>query len=195
MYRIITNILKVILKMRGAFIIVNKENLPKNPGYIIACTHRGWVDVVALGAAILPEQIHFMAKKELFRNALFSRFLTAINAFPVDRKNPGTSSIKIPIQLLKSGKNVGIFPSGTRTSEEAPLKRGAVTIAKMGKVPIVPAAYSGPTNLKELFTNKKIKIIIGNPLIFEYENNNRHEIDDNTTRLSEVFRALEKSIN
>ncbi|PLR78374.1 1-acyl-sn-glycerol-3-phosphate acyltransferase [Bacillus sp. V3-13] len=195
MYRIITNILNVILKMRGAFIIVNKENLPKEPGYIIACTHRGWVDVVALGAAILPEQIHFMAKKELFRNAFFSRFLTSINAFPVDRKNPGTSSIKIPVQLLKNGKNVGIFPSGTRTSEEAPLKRGAVTIAKMAKVPIVPAAYSGPTNLKELLTNKEIKIIFGDPLFFNYTNNNREEIDNNTKTLSEVFKSLEKSIN
>ena len=78
-----------------------------------------------------------------------------IHAFPVDRENPGPSSIKTPIKLLKEGKIVGIFPSGTRTSEDVPLKRGAVTIAQMGKAPLVPAAYKGPSTGKALFKREK----------------------------------------
>ena len=48
--------------------------------------------------------------------------LTSLNAFPVDRENPGPSTLKRPVNLLKD-KTVGIFPTGHRTSAEgAPLK-------------------------------------------------------------------------
>ena len=46
-----------------------------------------------------------------------------------------------PVNLLKEHKTIGIFPTGHRTSVEgAPLKRGAATIAMLGKAPILPAA-------------------------------------------------------
>ncbi|MBW4885349.1 MAG: 1-acylglycerol-3-phosphate O-acyltransferase, partial [Bacillus sp. (in: Bacteria)] len=143
MYKFTGYAAKAILSLRGGIKVYNKENLPKDTGFVIACTHAGWVDVVALGVGILPMEIHYMAKKELFENKLSGSFLSSINAFPVDRENPGPSSIKTPIKLLKEGKIVGIFPSGTRSSEDVPLKRGAVTIAQMGRAPLVPAAYSG----------------------------------------------------
>ncbi len=44
------------------------------------------------------------------------------------------------------------------------MKRGAVTIAQMGKAPLVPAAYKGPSSGKELFKKGKMKLIIGEPL-------------------------------
>lgn len=78
-----------------------------------------------------------------------------LNAFPVDRENPGPSTIKVPRKLLKEEKVIGIFPSGTRTTNQVPLKRGAVTIAAYSNVPIIPAAYTGPNNFKELIKFKK----------------------------------------
>ncbi|MEG7335284.1 1-acylglycerol-3-phosphate O-acyltransferase [Bacillus sp. 0102A] len=164
MYKFCANALKVILSLRGGVKVYNKENLPADSGFVIACTHSGWVDVITLGVGILPYQIHYMAKKELFQNKWIGSFLKNINAFPVDRENPGPSSIKTPIKLLKEGEIVGIFPSGTRTSEDVPLKRGAVTIAQMGKAPLVPAAYKGPSSGKGLFKKEKMKLIIGEPL-------------------------------
>ena len=49
------------------------------------------------------------------------KFLSSLNAFPVDRENPGPSTLKRPINLLKEHKTVGIFPTGHRTSVGAPL--------------------------------------------------------------------------
>ncbi|MBT2573995.1 1-acylglycerol-3-phosphate O-acyltransferase [Bacillus sp. ISL-51] len=167
MYSFCANALKGILSLRGGIKVYNKENLPSDTGFVIACTHSGWVDVITLGVGILPQQIHYMAKKELFQKKGIGTFLKKVNAFPVDRENPGPSSIKTPIKLLKEGKIVGIFPSGTRTSEDVPLKRGAVTIAQMGKAPLVPAAYKGPSTGKELFKKGKMKLIIGEPLFQE----------------------------
>src|SRR5690625_3902192 len=149
-YSFAVNVVKIILGLFGRIREYKTDNKPKSASYIIACTHTGWVDILWLGSAMLPKQIHYMAKKELFTNGFLRWIMNNLNTFPVDRENPGPSTIKIPRKLLKEGKVVGIFPSGTRTSEEVPLKRGAVTIAGSSQVPIVPVAYTGPNNFKEI---------------------------------------------
>src|SRR5699024_8258183 len=156
--------LKIFLSIFGFLKVYQKENLPKEKGYVIACTHTGWVDILWLGVSILPTKVHYMAKKELFQTGFLKWLMESLNAFPVDRENPGPSSIKIPMQLIKEGKIVGIFPSGTITSEDVQLKRGAVTIASYAKAPIVPAAYVGPNNFKVLFKWQRPKIIFGKPI-------------------------------
>ncbi len=68
--------------------------------------------MVCLGIALYPLPVHFMAKKELFQTKLIKRLLENLNAFPVDRKNPGPSVLKIPIKLLRQNKIVGFFQVG-----------------------------------------------------------------------------------
>src|SRR5690625_4803161 len=129
MYYLAGYLLKIVLSIFGRLKVYNKEKLPENGGYVIACTHTGWVDILWLGISILPLKIHYMAKKELFESKPLRWLMEQLHAFPVNRENPGPSAIKIPRRLISEEKIVGIFPSGTRTSEEVPLKRGAVTIA------------------------------------------------------------------
>ncbi|MFS0821863.1 lysophospholipid acyltransferase family protein [Bacillus sp. 1P02SD] len=164
MYHFIASILKGILTATGGIKVYNKEKLPKDGAYVIACTHTGYIDILWLGVSLLPRQIHYMAKKELFTNKLIGSFLSKLNAFPVDRDNPGPSVLKIPSRLLSKGEIVGMFPSGTRTNEQTALKQGAITIAQRGKVPVVPAAYVGPNTVKELLKFKKAKLIFGDPM-------------------------------
>lgn len=143
--------------------VYGKENLPKDEGYVLACTHNGYIDILNLGVSIYPRQIHFMAKKQLFDIKILGWLITKLNAFPVDRENPGPSVIKVPRQLIKEGKIVGIFPSGTRTTSNTELKQGAITIAQMTKAKIVPAAYIGPKNIGEVLKRKKGYLIYGEP--------------------------------
>ena len=165
MYGIISKILDVILvKMAKSLYVIGKENIPKDSKYVVTCTHESYNEVIMLGMALLPNQIHYMAKKELFSNKWGGKFLSSLNAFPVDRENPGPSTLKRPINLLKEHKTVGIFPTGHRTSVEgAPLKRGAATIAMLGKAPILPAAYVGPKKIHGLITGQAM-IKIGEPI-------------------------------
>ncbi|MGL4522880.1 MAG: lysophospholipid acyltransferase family protein [Bacilli bacterium] len=144
----------------GKFTITGLENLPKDKGSVVVCNHRSFFDVIYLGIGIWPTHIHYMAKKELFGNAFSNWLFHALNAFPVDRENPGPSVIKIPLQLLKQNKAVGIFPSGTRSAENTGLKKGATTIAQLGRAPIVPCRYDGPTNAKEWLARKPITITV-----------------------------------
>ena len=142
MYKLAANIVKVFLMINGSKAkVYGQENLPAEGGYVIACTHNGYVDILNLGVSIYPREIHFMAKKQLFDMKGLGWLVKRLNAFPVDRENPGPSVIKIPRQLIKQGKVVGIFPSGTRSSENTDLKAGAITIAQLAKAQIVPAAY------------------------------------------------------
>ncbi|MEH7381003.1 1-acyl-sn-glycerol-3-phosphate acyltransferase [Bacillus sp. JJ1533] len=165
MYYFVANIVKGILTATGGIKLYHKEKLPKEGAYVVACTHTGYVDILWLGVSLLPRQIHYMAKKELFTNKLIGGFLSKLNAFPVDRSNPGPSVLKVPSRLLSKGEIVGIFPSGTRTNEQTALKQGAITIAQRSKVPVVPAVYVGPNTVKELVKFKKAKIIFGEPFL------------------------------
>lgn len=164
MYKFAAFVVKMFLSIFGRVKVLDKEKLPKSGSYVIACTHTGFVDILWLGIATLPTEIHYMAKKELFQNKPLKWLMESLHAFPVDRENPGPSAIKTPRKLLKEGKVVGIFPSGTRSSEDVPLKRGAVTIAVHADVPIVPAAYVGPNNFKDLFKRIKPRLIYGEPI-------------------------------
>src|SRR5690606_38529774 len=125
--------LKSILRIFGKIHVYNKQHLPKSGGYVIACTHTVWVDVLYLGTSLLPTKIHYMVKKELFKNKAIAWLLKKLNAFTVERENPGPSVIKIPHHLLFKGEVVGIFPSRKRTNEQVALKQGAIIIALRSK--------------------------------------------------------------
>ncbi|SOC41952.1 lysophospholipid acyltransferase family protein [Ureibacillus acetophenoni] len=191
-------------RLVNAFLTVNgskakvygKENLPnEEEGYIVACTHNGYVDILNLGVSIFPRHIHFMAKKQLFDVKVLGPLIANLNAFPVDRDNPGPSVIKIPRQLIKEGKIVGIFPSGTRSSENSDLKQGAITIAQLSKAKIVPAAYIGPRNLKEVLQRKKGYLIYGKPFTVDSGKEARETsmefLEAELNRLTQVLKDME----
>lgn len=206
MYQFISRLLDFILvKMAKSLYVIGKENIPKDNKYVVTCTHESYNEVIMLGMALVPNEIHYMAKKELFNNKWFGQFLTSLNAFPVDRENPGPSTLKRPVNLLKENKTVGIFPTGHRTSAEgAPLKRGASTIAMLGKAPILPAAYVGPKKLHGLITGQAL-IKFGEPIYQsdipkDLKRNEKidyltHEIERRTAQLQKELHLIQDSLD
>lgn len=188
-YRFVLTIIRFLLfVLNGNHSYKNLDNLPKENTYIIAAPHRTWIDPVYLALAAQPRQFSFMAKKELFKNPFIGWLIRHLNAFPVDRDNPGPSAIKTPVKILKQGHlSLIIFPTGTRHSSE--LKGGAATIAKLSGVPIIPAVYQGPLTFKELLKRKKVTVSFGTPLyverktkltketLFSIEQNIQHSFD------------------
>lgn len=185
---------KIILSIFRPVKVYNKEKLPQHGGYIIACTHTGWVDILWLGVAILPLKINYMAKIELFQTPFLKWFMGKLNAFPVNRENPGPSAIKIPRKLLKEDKIVGIFPSGTRSSEEVPLKKGAVTIAGHSNAPIIPAAYVGPNNFSDLLKFNKPRLIFGDPIHLDSEKPKKEALDMMMDDLNKELNTLQNKL-
>src|SRR5699024_11564117 len=91
--------LKIFLSIFGFLKVYQKENLPKEKGYVIACTHTGWVDILWLGVSILPTKVHYMAKKELFQTGFLKWLMESLNAFPV-RSEEHTSELQSRFDIV-----------------------------------------------------------------------------------------------
>ncbi|ANJ69625.1 MULTISPECIES: lysophospholipid acyltransferase family protein [Latilactobacillus] len=158
--RFIVRILAWLLN--GNLKVENKEALPEGT-YVLVGPHRTWWDPIFFALAASPRKFTFMAKEELFKNPILRFILTHANAFPVNRTNPGPSAIKTPVKALRSKElSLIMFPTGSRYSSE--LKGGAVVIAKMARVPLVPAVYQGPLKFSDVLKRKKITIRFGEPI-------------------------------
>lgn len=192
LYSIIRGIARGLLwLLNGSTAVYRKENLPDvNEGYILISPHRSWLDPVYLALAASPKQFSFMAKKELFKNPFLRWLITSMNAFPVDRENPGPSAIKLPVKHLKGGRlGLIIFPSGTRHSEES--KNGAAMIARLSKTPIIPVVYQGPFTFKALLKRQKTKVMFGKPIYIT----NKEEQDAFSEQIKSIFSELDYALD
>jgi 1-acyl-sn-glycerol-3-phosphate acyltransferase len=174
----------------------NVDKIPDpSENYILVAPHRTLWDPVYLAFAARPKQFIFMAKKELFKNKLFAWWIKKCGAFPVDRDHPGPSAIKTPVKALKdSDKSLIMFPSGSRHSDD--LKGGVVVIAKMAKVPIIPAVYQGPLTFKDLLKRKKVKLNFGDPIdLSDIPKTNEAGILEATRRMDEAFKKLDYDLD
>lgn len=177
LYRILVHFFGPLVNLlNGRQRVINKQKLPAG-NYVLVAPHRTWMDPVFLALAVYPKQFAFMAKEELFQGRVAGSFLRHLHAFPVNRVNPGPSAIKTPVRLLKNTElSTIIFPSGSRYSSE--LKGGAVMIAKLAGVPIVPAVYQGPLTFKQILRRQRRKVAFGDPITI-----------DRKTRLNDEFLA------
>ena len=184
----------IVFIINGNTHYLNKDKLPKG-NYILVGPHRTWYDPIFFALAAAPKKFSFMAKEELFSNPFLRYILVHANAFPVNRANPGPSVIKTPVKWLrKRDLSLIMFPSGTRHSQE--LKGGAVLIAKMAGVPIVPAVYQGPLTFKGLLARKKVTIAFGDPITIERKQKLTDEYQEQIiAQMNQAFNNLDQAIN
>jgi len=139
------------------------ENFPRDGKTIVYANHISAIDPMVI-ACVLPRQIHFMAKIELFKNPLLAWILKRAGAFPVKRGTADISAIKNSLKVLNEGGVFGMFPEGTR-SKDGKLQEfthGIASIAHKSKAAIIPVAI-----LDEYKYFKPLKLRIGKPLCFE----------------------------
>ncbi|WP_295731981.1 1-acyl-sn-glycerol-3-phosphate acyltransferase [uncultured Limosilactobacillus sp.] len=195
MYDFLVHLVNPFLTLiNGRPIIKNKEQLPTG-NYIIVAPHRTWMDPVLLALAIYPKKFSFMAKEELFKNKFANWFLRKLNAYPVNRVHPGPSAIKIPVKELRdSSLSTIIFPSGSRYSSK--LKGGALMIAKLANVPLVPAVYQGPLSFGALFSRKKRKIAFGKPIFIDRKQRLTDDVQQQYERqMQAAFNQLDQHLD
>jgi 1-acyl-sn-glycerol-3-phosphate acyltransferase len=120
------------------------ENVPAHGGALLAANHASFLDPPLVGIGV-PRQLHYMARKSLFRIPLFGGAIRAVKAVPVKRGAADLGSIRACIRVLRSGGALVVFPEGTRTYDGAmqPFKAGFAMMAARAGVPIVPVAIRG----------------------------------------------------
>ncbi|MBR1422461.1 MAG: (d)CMP kinase [Ruminococcus sp.] len=140
-----------------------KENIPKDGGNIFASNHRSYQDPVFI-ALQTRVPISYMAKDELFhKNIFFTALIKAFGAFPVVRGSGDTSVIDTSVEKLEKGRNLVIFPEGTRSKDGkvGKGKTGVALIAAVAQTKVVPVGINFEGKLK---FRKKVVVRYGAPI-------------------------------
>lgn len=168
------------------------ENIPKEGGYVYASNHRSYHDPVFITMKV-PTPMTYMAKEELFKNPLIGAFLRFCGAFAVKRGSGDMSVINAAIDKLKAGKNLVIFPEGTRSydGKVGKGKTGVAMIAAMSGVDVIPVGicFEG----KKLTFRKKIVVKYGKPIPaaeLEFTGTSPKELKNVKHRIMEEIRLL-----
>ncbi|MCB8931955.1 MAG: 1-acyl-sn-glycerol-3-phosphate acyltransferase [Chthonomonadaceae bacterium] len=120
------------------------EHIPRTGPVIVAPNHLSHLDPPIVACSV-PRKVAFMAKEELFRNPLFGRLISSLNAFPVRRGEGDTEAIRKTLERLEAGELVLVFPEGTRGDGRTlgPFNRGVGMLAKRSGAVVVPAGIAG----------------------------------------------------
>lgn len=159
----------------------DNSSVPESGGLIVCANHSCLLDPVFIAVA-LKRKLTFMAKKELFNFKPFGKLISLLGAFPVDREHNDVSAVKTAIRLLKGGHALLMFPQGTRCRMEdnVQAKHGAIRLAIMTGVPILPV---GVSENHKAFRRKGV-VSIGEPI--DYSSYKGAKLtDEDCDRLSE----------
>lgn len=144
-YRFLRFVLRPVQMLVWPTKVVGAENAKKVQGALFTCNHYSKMDSMIPYFVLFKKEAHALAKYELFRNPIAGWFLHKMGAIPVRRGEADVESVKQVLRVLKSGKQLLIFPEGTRnkegTQEMAEFKTGTARFAIKTKVPVVPMIY------------------------------------------------------
>jgi len=187
-------LLRQIFKVYFRFQVEGLPNLPKENPFIIAPNHASYLDGFLIAASLPKELIkdtYFVGAKEYFEGKIGDIIAKHFHVIPVDTQSSVKETLIKSAAILKSKKNLVIFPEGARTrnGKLLPFKKGVAILSKELKVPIVPTAIKGSyeaMKIGDIFPKpKKIVVRYGWPLLY-YE----FSYDEIIGRLEEAVQSL-----
>jgi len=145
-HNIMKNAAKLILKLYFRLKGEGLENLPEGP-FILAPNHQSFFDGLFVAVFLknkLMKQTFFYAKEKHVKNKLLKFIAAKSNVIVMDLTDLKTSLQKMA-EVLKRGRNIIIFPEGTRTQngEIGDFKKTFAILSRELNVPIVPVAING----------------------------------------------------
>ena len=186
-YNIVLNIFAFYSKVFYKYEVIGAENIPNKGNIILAANHKSNLDPIFIAAAVKNRKVATIGKKELFNNKILATILNKIYVIPIDRDNPGISTIKTILKKIKEGFAIGIFPEGTRVkgNEFGKAKAGLALFAIKGKANVIPISII--SNYK-LFN--KVTIYIDKPISFDEYYNKRLSTEEYERLSSDVLEVI-----
>ncbi len=166
LYNLIYCIFSKAVRMTYRIHITGAEHLPEG-GAVICANHIGYPDCIMM-AAVLPRQIHYLAKEELFRIPFLGGLIRTLGAMPIKRNSADVGAIKEVVSATQNGRLVAVFPQGHRRHGQNPadteIKHGIGMIAYRSEMPVVPICIKMKNERYALF--RRIDIIVGEPMMY-----------------------------
>jgi|CXWL01.1.fsa_nt_gi 1-acyl-sn-glycerol-3-phosphate acyltransferase len=136
-----------LLAMAGAKLLVSgREQVDFTQPHVFAANHQSYMDIAALYAAI-PVPLAYVLKKELRYMPLIGWYAAAMGMVFVDRslRRGAKESVSEAATALAAGRNVVLFPEGTRSRDGrlGPFKTGGFAAPIAAGVTVVPIAIDG----------------------------------------------------
>lgn len=163
---------RMIASVGFGFRTEGRHYLEFEGGGMLLSTHQSVMDPVLVGL-VANRRLNYLARKTLFKNAMFAFLIRVLDAIEIDRDRGGLAGLKEMLKRLQRDELVLMFPEGTRTvdGEIGPLKPGFIPIARRSLVPLVPIAIVGAYDClprgSKLPTRKPIAVVVGKPLCSE----------------------------
>ena len=146
-YPLHAKMFKSFLKLNNRLKIVGEKNVPKKGPFIIAPNHQSFLDgpIVASGLSCKTlKNSYFFATEEHVKHPVVKSLAKRNNIILMEKRNLKNSILKLS-EVLKLGKNVVIFPEGSRSydGEMVPFKKTFAILSKELNVPVVPVCIRG----------------------------------------------------
>jgi len=144
--------------------VLGKEKIPEEGGVLIACNHVSFADAVLIYAAC-DRPVRFIGTDKLLKYPWMRWLYRKFNVVAVSPLR-AREVIRKTSDALKEGEVVCIFPEGalTRTGSMMPFKGGIELIARIAKVPVVPAYLDGLWGTRFTLADQRSKYKKGMPL-------------------------------
>ena len=175
LYPLHAKLFKVFLKLNNRLKIVGEKNVPRKGPVIIAPNHQSFLDggIVAAGlSSKILKNSYFFATEEHVKHPVVKSLAKRNNVIVMEKSNLKNSILKLS-EVLKKGKNVIIFPEGSRSydGEMVPFKKTFAILSKELNVPVVPVCIRGAYDVlprgSRWIKSKKIEVEYLPPLMPE----------------------------
>lgn len=157
---------------------------------IICPNHSHILDPVWIYPKI--DNMHIMAKSELFKNKIISKILKYFGAFPIRRGQKDAKSLIYSINVLKNNNKskLLIFPEGgilSKDKRKIYITNGATYISAKTQIPIVPVYIK---ENPKIFS--KILIVFGEPMEIGQISKNKELLDEKSQELLKNIYSMER---
>jgi 1-acyl-sn-glycerol-3-phosphate acyltransferase len=125
------------------------ERLPRSGGILVVSNHQSFLDPPVCGSSIRERPYTIIARESLFRFRPFGALIRSFGAVPIERGSGDLGALRTALKQLSIGRCVFMFPEGTRNEDgrTKAFKPGVALLARKARVPIVPMAIEGATDL------------------------------------------------
>ncbi|GAB2466650.1 lysophospholipid acyltransferase family protein [Jatrophihabitans fulvus] len=158
--------------------VTGLEHLPVDGPVIVAANHISFADEFFTPLAA-RRQIFYFAKAEYFttpglRGRAMAAFFNGMGQVPVARTDTRSAAavIDIGVEVLQSGKALGIYPEGTRSPDGRlhKFRTGVARLALRSGAPVVPVGLVGTRDVQppdsRMWHRAPVSVHFGAPMSF-----------------------------